>query len=200
MKTDAGGSCGPGSPAPRPPRWRRARGRIRPEVEGDHRERGGGDRADAGGQAVHTVGEVDDVHHPDEPDERERAAELAELEAAEERDRRGLHADSGHDEQERRDALAREFGDRRQVADVVDRADRRHERGPAEDGPGLLPGRQEQRAGQQHPGEDRQPAEQRRGLRGQPPLGHPVHAPVLVAARAMSGVITAATAKATRHA
>ena len=64
------------------------------------------DRADAGGEAVDAVGEVDDVHHRHEADDRDRPAGAAEVDRAEERRRDVADLDAGADRDDRRDDLA----------------------------------------------------------------------------------------------
>ena len=150
---------------------RRARGErgqhaglVTVERERDDRERDARDRADASGKAVHPVGEVHDVHHRDHPEPGQNAsARSPEVHRADERQRERLDAHvRGHRDRGGRD-LARELHERRQVVQVVERADDRRQQRAAEDAAGLIVHRQEQHRGHEHPGEDREPAEARHG-------------------------------------
>jgi hypothetical protein len=140
------------------------------QVEGDHRERRGGDRADAGGEPVDAVGEVDDVHDPDEPEQREHVAGRAELDTADERQRDHIDRHAREHQHERRRDLAGELGRRPELAPVVERADRRDQRRAGEDALDLVGHRQEQQPRDERAGEDREPAEQRRRVARQPAL------------------------------
>ena len=111
MKTDAGWKLWIRKPSAAPAviAARRA-GVVAAEVEGDDRERDRADRADAGGQAVDAVGEVDDVHHRDEAERRSAAPPASpKLDRADERQRDVRDLDARGDRDRRRDDLAGEL-------------------------------------------------------------------------------------------
>jgi hypothetical protein len=132
--------------------------RVR-ERERDHREGGGGDRADARRQPVDSVGEVDRVHHPDDADHGEDAAEPAEVDHADHRRLDPLDLDPGQHRDQRRRDLPDQLEPGREVEPVVDRSDQGDRRGAEEDPARFAAAGHEQGSGHQHPGEDRQPTE-----------------------------------------
>jgi hypothetical protein len=155
------------------------------EVERDDRERAGDDHAHAGRQPVHAIGEVDDVHHRDQPDHGERRtgvcrARFGERERTDERQRDALDRNAVvHDDHRRRD-LAGELDDRGQVEAVVQRANDRYQRGADQHAmPHLraraVAGGQEREYRNEHAGEDRKTAEQRRRAIGEAALTRFVH-------------------------
>ena len=81
------------------------------------------------------------------------------------------HADQGGGE------LPGELQAGRDVAQVVGEADEGDQRGRQQDAARALGDGQEERRGQQHAGEDRDPAQQRRRLAREPAIGHAVDRP-----------------------
>jgi len=152
------------------------------QVEGEHGHRGGDDRAHARGEAVDAVGEVDDVHQQHEADHRQHRAGVGgpgvgEREVADERQRDLLHGDAVVHDDHRREHLAEELQRGMQVEAVVERAHERDHRGGEQHAvPQLrlafagVAGGQPDQAGDERAGEDRKPAEQWRGPRGQAAL------------------------------
>ena len=126
-----------------------------------HGERQRGDPAEAGGQPVHAVDEVDDVGNGDDPDDRHRVLPPSEVEHAEHRQRDVVDGDA----QERGiDAIAiipPSLTRRVQRVDVVQRAEHRHQRGAGDDPPEAVVVAQSG-SGDGDGGEDGKPAEQRR--------------------------------------
>jgi hypothetical protein len=140
------------------------------EVEGNDRERAGDDHAHTRREPVHSIREVDDVHHHHEPHDGEGrprvgGARVGEVQGAHERQRDRLDGDAEvHDHDGRRD-LAGELHDWRQVEAIVERAYGGDERRCQQDAMPHLPARAEARGQEgkhcdEHPGEDRQTAEQ----------------------------------------
>lgn len=142
------------------------------QIEGDDRHRGGDDHADARGQAVDPVGEVDHVHHRNQADHRQdrpgvRDAGVGKSQFADERQRYGfdghpeVHDDHGGHH------LAGQLGGGRQIEAIVERAhERDHPRGEQHTVPKLVvfaiaAGQPHERR-DEHAGEDRQPAQERR--------------------------------------
>ena len=131
--------------------------------ERDRGERDRGDRADAGGQAVHAVDEVDHVHERHDPDNGERVRERgAERDRADERDRHLLDPHARRHGGDRGEQLADELEVGRELEHVVERADERdHARADEDPGALVRPGEEHpDRRGDRH--EDREPAEPRR--------------------------------------
>ena len=143
----------------------------RPRSKAIERERGGADRADAGGQAVDAVGEVDGVHDRDEAEQGQR---LRRGRRTRRRPTNGSVNDSTATPASTSTSAASSwpasFHAAGSVAPVVDRADERDERGAAEDRLPLVVLRSGRNSepGDRGAGEDRQPAEQRRRLVGEP--------------------------------
>ncbi len=96
------------------------------EREGDRRQGDRGDHADAGGEPVDAVEEVDHVGDGDDPEHGQRIGPAVQLEAAEEGQRQVLHPHPLQHRDQRGGDLAEELRQRRQVVDVVEEADRRH--------------------------------------------------------------------------
>jgi hypothetical protein len=155
------------------------------EIERDDGERAGDDHAHARRQAVHAVGEVDDVHHHHEPHYGERrpgvgGARFGEGERADERQRDRLHDDAEvHHDHGRRD-LTGELHDRRQLEAIVERPHDGYE-GCGEQhavpklGALVVARRQERQHGHEHAREDRKAAEQRCVTAGESTLARFVH-------------------------
>jgi hypothetical protein len=150
------------------------------EIECDHGHRGGDDHANAGREPVDAVGEVDDVHHQHEPDDGEhgasvRHAGVGEGEFADERQRDRLDGHPEMHDYHRGQHLTGELDGGAQVEAVVERPDDGYD-GRAEQHPVPqlmfleVPGRQRHECGDERAGEDRQAAEQRRRLVGEPAL------------------------------
>ena len=100
------------------------------EVELDQHERPRGDRADARGEAVQPVEEVDHVHHRDDArDGQRRADPRRQLVHADDRERELVHPDAEADGDRCGEDLAAELLPPAQPAEVVDRADGRRDRG-----------------------------------------------------------------------
>jgi hypothetical protein len=157
------------------------------EVEGDDRERAGDDHANAGGETVYAIGEVDDVHHHNEADHgqrraRVRGARVWEVQRAGERQGDRLDGDAEmHDDHGGGD-LADELYERRQIETVVERSDGGDQRcGYQHAMPHLAAGavarRQESEHRHEHAREDRQTAEQRRRAIGESSLARFVDGP-----------------------
>ena len=135
------------------------------EVEGDDRERAGDDHAHSGREPVHSVGEIDDVHHHDEPHNgqsraRVRGARVGEVQGPHERQGDGLDGNAEVDHHHGRRDLAGQLYDRRQIEAVVERADGGDQHGGKQDPvPQLSTGSvarwQERKYRDEHPGEDR---------------------------------------------
>jgi hypothetical protein len=163
------------------------------QAERDDRERDPVDRAQPGGQPVDPVGEVDDVHQRHQPDHRQDAALVGERQQTDPQRQRhvGHHRAALHRDHRRHD-LADQLDPRRQVADVVDRADQRdHARAEdhrprVDDAAVACPAirvrqddrvRQPDRRRHQDRQQDRQPAEQRRLVLGQASGPRPIDGP-----------------------
>ena len=134
MKTDAGWKLWTRKPSAAPQVIAREDARaVAPEVERDDREGGRGDRAHAGGEAVDAVGEVDDVHQRDDAEHGEDAAGSPEVDAVDERQRDVVDAHAGLHEDSAAATWPSSLAAGRQVAPVVDRADRGDQRRAGED-------------------------------------------------------------------
>ena len=145
-------------------------GGVAVQREGDHGEGDRGDHADAGGEPVHPVDEVDDVDHGDDPDHGQRVGDPAQLETADEGQGEDVGADPARDRDRRGADLAQQLRQRRQAAHVVDHPDRRDRGGADQDRAGLAVGGQPDPAGDLDPGEDRQAGEARHRAVVQPAL------------------------------
>ncbi len=197
---DQEAQCGPRRDRGEHPR------RLTVEVVGDHRHRAGHDHAHARGEAVDAVGEVDDVHHRDEADHgqhraRVGCARVRELQVPDERQRDRLHGDAVVDDDHGRHDLPDQLRERMQVEAVVDRADGDdHGRREQQAAPDLVrfpvSGGQPHQHRDQHAGEDREAAQQRRVAVREPRSRGLSTAPRARARRIVNGVIAAATASA----
>jgi hypothetical protein len=150
-------------------------GRVTVEGERDHRQRGGGDQADAGRQAVDPVDQVDHVGDGDDAEDGQYLTEVDRADAGrvEELHRARVHAtEEGQgevrdrhpvrDRDDRRRDLAEQLHPRGQVDQVVDDADGRDRDRPNQDRAGLLVPGQEDRAAYQHRDQHGEAAELRR--------------------------------------
>ena len=109
---------------------RREDRRVRlPQREREHGEGDAGDPADAGGEAVHPVEEVDHVHDGDDPENGQRHTDRRrKVHRAEEREREVVDPDAEEKWDRRGDELPGELAPRREHAEVVDRADHGRDR------------------------------------------------------------------------
>ena len=140
---------------------RREHGRVDlAERQRDHGEGDARDRADAGGEPVHPVEEVDHVHHRHDPDDRERHADpRRHVDGAEERQREVVDPDAERRRDRGGQHLAGQLHDRRQPAEVVDRADDAGDCGAEQDAAHLAREIEERERRDEDAEEDREPAE-----------------------------------------
>jgi hypothetical protein len=136
-------------------------GRVRAqEGRGEDRERGRGDRHDAGGQRVHAVDEVHEVGHAGDPQHRQGIGQPAQVVVADERQgdvaERDVVARDGDERQQRH---AGELAARAQAAQVVVQAERGDAERAEQDPDVLVLEAHEQRRGDEDARDDGQPAD-----------------------------------------
>jgi hypothetical protein len=157
---------------------RQDRGVRLSQREREDRVRDACDSADARGEAVHPVEEVDHVHHRDDEDHRERDADpRRDVEDAEERERDVVDPDAERTRDRRGDELPEELHRRRQAAEVVDGSDDGRDGRPEEDAPALGREVEERERGHQDAQEDRKAAESRNRTPVDPSCVRPVDRP-----------------------
>ena len=140
---------------------------ARVDCERVDREEGAGDRRERRREPVHVVEEVERVRHPDEPEDADHRPD--------DRVRDDLDAHAGREHERGSRELRADLRDRREAEDIVEQARGEEDRAAADDACELPAGRDQTRRerdadGDEQPGHDPGPAEQRRRA-GVPAVG-----------------------------